>query len=721
MIPLGRLARVPPEEPRPKPPPAPTDIRDVETIKHEDTFLLCDRFGDIDPDSPAALGLYFRDTRFLSCWQLRVEGGRPLWLHSEADRNYSLLVETTLPFENVNPEGKSRKENIQISRHRWLEGGMRERVRFQNYGSTERVLDVELAFGADFLDLFEVRGVAREERGKLLEPQVAKSGVTFAYDGRDGVRRSLEIAFDAAPDSIDSSRGVWRLALQPRKAAEIAVSVRPRAGGHEPAADSHDDLERAYSLWRRRCTRFRVSNIQLQRYLDRAILDLRMMQTHAPDGTPALDAGVPWFSTLFGRDSLITAYQTLAVNPDLAKGTLVALARLQGTKVDDWRDEEPGKILHELRLGELAGTGEIPHTPYYGSIDATPLWLVVLAYVWNWTGDTEFITQMWPHAERALEWIDRYGDYDGDGYVEYRKKSDRGLDNQGWKDSFDGILHEDGSIPEPPIALCEVQGYVYDAKRRVAKVARSLGHTDLAAELEAQARGLRERFNRDFWMNDLGTFAVALDGEKEQVRSVTSNPGHLLWSGIVDPPQAARLARRLMAPDMRSGWGIRTLSAMNPGYDPIGYHTGSIWPHDNSLIAHGLMLRGFYEESSRVIDELALAGAFFQGARWPELFCGYSRNEVPVPVQYPVACRPQAWATGASLLMIRSYTGMTADAPNGTLQIVRPNLPPWLERAEIIGMRVGQARVDLAFTQAAGTTAVQVLRKEGDLDVVVRY
>jgi glycogen debranching enzyme len=699
----------------------PQDIRAVQTIKHEGAFLLSDRYGDVEQDSAAALGLYFRDTRFLSRWELRVDGRRPLYLHAETARNYSMLVETNVPEEVHWKGGRRRVENLQISRHRWLTDGFRETIKLQNFGSAERTLRLDLTFGADFLDLFEVRGMVRNERGKLLEPEVGAAGVTLAYDGRDGVRRATEIGFEPAPDSLDAARATWTVSIPAKGSLQLSLAVRPTAGEIAPPALSYEELGKEYSAWRKRCTRFRVSNSQLQRYLDRAISDLRMMQTADDDGLPALDAGVPWFSTLFGRDSLITAYQALTVNPELAKGTLEKLASLQGTKVDEWRDEEPGKILHEMRCGELAACGDVPHTPYYGSIDATPLWLVVLGYVWNWTGDVEFAERMWPHAVRALEWIDRYGDADGDGYVEYRRHSKAGLDNQGWKDSFDGILHADGSLPEPPLALCEVQGYVYDAKRRVAKVARALGHTALADDLVAQADALKVRFNADFWMNDGSTYAVGLDANKQQIRAVTSNPGHCLWSGIVDETKASRLVRRMVMPDLLSGWGIRTLSERNPGYDPIGYHTGSVWPHDNSLIAHGMMAYGFAEESNRVIDQMSLAGAHFGSARYPELFCGYARDDVPVPVEYPVACRPQAWATGAPLLMMRSYAGMSADAPNQTLQIVRPSLPWWLERAEVVGMRVGGARVDLLFVQNQGTTAVQVLRKDGELDVVVRY
>jgi len=698
----------------------PQDIRAVQTIKHEGMFLLCDRYGDIAERSPAALGLYFRDTRFLSRWELRVDGQRPLYLHSAADRNYSMLIETTMPHEEIDEQGRRKTQNLQVSRQRRLGAGMHETIHLLNHGAGERTIELEIRFGADFLDVFEVRGVIRDVRGKPRDPDVREVEATLAYDGRDGTVRSTRVTFDPAPTELDGARAVWRLTVPPRSSVTLNVAALPSAGDVVPLHASQEQLERDYAGWRKRCTRFRLSNTQLQRYLDRAILDLRMMQTTSEDGLPAIDAGVPWFSTLFGRDSLLTAYQALLVNPELAKGTLAKLAQLQGDKVDDWRDEEPGKILHEVRVGELAAMGEIPHTPYYGSIDSTPLWLVVLGYVWNWTGDREFADSMWPHAVRALEWIEKYGDADGDGYVEYKRKSGGGLDNQGWKDSFDGILHEDGSIAEAPIALAEVQGYVFDAKRRIGRLARALGHEDIAGQLEHEAKLLKERYNRDFWMNDLNTYAVGLDGEKKQIRSVTSNPGHGLWSGIVEDAKAMRLARRLLAPDMLCGWGVRTLSALNPGYDPIGYHTGTVWPHDNSIIAHGLMLYGFADESNRVINELALAGAFFD-FRYPELFCGYAREDVPVPVEYPVACRPQAWATGAPLLMMRSYAGMTADAPNKTLSIVRPSLPAWLERAEVIGIKVGSARADLSFVQTGGATAVQVTRKDGDLDIVVRY
>jgi glycogen debranching enzyme len=700
--------------------PSPTDIRDVQTIKHDRVFLLCDRYGDMPKHNLAALGLYFRDTRFLSTYELTIDGMRPTFLHSEVDRNYSMLIETTLPIISVDPSGVETGKNVSISRHRWLEHGMHETIKVQNFGAEKRKVKIEVSFGADFLDLFEVRGFKRKKRGTVLEPVMADGQVTFAYEGLDGVRRELEVGFEPHPKRMSTKKAVFDLKLEPQSSSAVEVSFLPRAGEHEPIHATHEDLERDYSAWRKSCTRVRTSNAQLQQYVDRAVLDLRMMQTDL-DGTPAIDAGVPWFSTLFGRDSLITAYQSLGVTPDLAKGTLEKLAEYQGTKENDWRDEEPGKILHEIRVGELAGAGEIPHTPYYGSIDATPLWLLIYGRVWMWTADLEFAEKLWPNAERALAWIDKYGDSDGDGYVEYKKKSEGGLDNQGWKDSRDGIVHEDGTIPVGPIALVEVQGYVYDAWRQVARVARALGHMDAAGELEHKAEVLKQKFNEDYWMPEAGYYAVALDGNKEQVRSITSNPGHGLWSRIIDHDRAGRVVRRLLAPDMSSGWGIRTLSEKNPAYDPIGYHTGTVWPHDNSLIAHGMKLSGFDDAANKVVDQLSLCGAFFPAGRFPELFCGFSRDDVPVPVEYPVACRPQAWATGATLLMMRSYGGISADAPDKTLYIVRPTLPFWLQRNDVIGMRVGGARVDLAFHSHEGATGCQVLRKDGDLEVLIRY
>ena len=700
------------------------DIRDVQVIKDDRTFLVTDQFGDIPEGNTAALGLYHHDTRFLSGFELVVNEVRPLLLHSSTERNYSQIVELTYPFESMDQEGVHRRENVSLQRHRVLSGSLFERIRVRNFGTKTRSLRVTVSFAADFLDIFEVRGLVRERRGQLQAPRVERSRVVLAYLGLDGGSRTTTLRFSPAPAELDESRAVFALEVEPGEGIELVIEALSEVEGEgaprTTMQQAEERLGREYTRWRKRCTRFKTSNIQLSQFLDRAILDLRMLTAHADDGTEYIDAGVPWYSALFGRDALIAAYQALAVNTDLAWSTLRGLAALQGKQDDEWREEEPGKILHEVRVGELARSGAIPHTPYYGSVDSTPLWLSVLHGAYRWTGDIDAVRELWPNVLAALAWIDEYGDADGDGYVEYRKRSPGGLENQGWKDSTEAIAHTDGTLAEPPIALVEVQGYVYQAKKNIARLARDLDEPDLAERLEKEAADLKERFNRDFWLEDRGYYALALDGSKRPVETLTSNPGHCLWSRIVDDDKAPKVIRRLLSPALSSGWGIRTLAARQAPYDPIGYHTGSVWPHDTALIAHGMRRYGFDREARQVLDQLALAGAFFPYARFPEVFCGFSAEEVPVPVQYPVACRPQAWASGAPLLMIRSYGGFAADAPNGKLYIDRPALPSWLQRIEILGMRVGDARIDLVFSNNDGVTATEIPRKEGELEILIR-
>jgi glycogen debranching enzyme len=707
--------------------PAPaTDIRDAQVIKHDRTFFLSDRFGDVPVGNTAALGLYHRDTRFLSQLELSLDGLSPLLLHSSTERNYSQVVQLAYPVSVPDPHGfGEHSENIAVSRSRILSNSLIEQIDVANYGSQEQAVTLRLGFATDFLDLFEVRGWTRQGNpGQRQPPQVDRNSVVFGYRGADGVVRTTTIRFSPAPQELTQDHAVFEMKLGRGERTAVSLEITPEVGSSSPARrgyrEARQELEREYSQWRKRCTRFKTSNLQLSRFLDRAVLDLRMLLSQDDKGAPYLDAGVPWFSALFGRDSLITAYECLGVNPDLAWGVLKGLAALQGTEEDEWREEEPGKILHEVRVGELAGVGDIPHTPYYGSVDATPLWLVVLTYAFSWTSDLEAVRQLWPNALAALEWIDTYGDIDGDGYVEYVKRSSKGLDNQGWKDSWDAVVHPDGSLAKPPIALVEVQGYVYQAKSRLAGVARALGEHELASRLEKEAGQLREAFNRDFWMEQEGYFAFGLDGDKRPITTITSNPGHCLWAGIVDEEKAPRVARKLLGPGLCSGWGLRTLSAKHKPFDPLGYHRGTVWPHDNALIAHGLKLYGFDDQAMGVIDQLSMAGMHFPLARYPELFCGFSREEMPLPVEYPVACRPQAWSSGAPLMMLRSYAGISADAPDGKLYIIRPQLPAWLDHIEIVGMRVGQAKVDLTFTSREGVTATQVPRKEGDVEVLIR-
>ena len=703
---------------------AATHIREVQVIKEDRTFFLSDRFGDVPEKNTAALGLYHRDTRFLSALELSANDLKPLLLHSSTERNYSQLVELAYPFWVSDDEGGERRENVSIQRFRVLAGPLYERIRVRNYGTESRDLRLEIDFAADFLDIFEVRGLVRKKGGQDESPRVERNMVVLARRGMDDERRTTTLRFSPAPTELTEKRAVFDLQSVPGEDVTIAIEVIPSVGDDAPERRSMQDAEgrvsREYTTWKKRCTRIKTSNVQLSNFLDRAILDLRMLLATDDHGTTYIDAGVPWYSALFGRDALITAYEALAVNSDLAWGTLRGLAALQGKQEDDWREEEPGKILHEVRVGELARAGEIPHTPYYGSVDATPLWLIVLHGAYRWTGDLDAVRELWPNAMAALKWIDEYGDLDDDGYIEYRRRSPRGLENQGWKDSRDAIQFPDGEEAEAPIALVEVQGYAYQAKVDTARLARDLGEEDLADRLEKEAAELKERFNRDFWVGEKSFFALALDGKKKRVPTVTSNPGHCLWSRIIDEEHAPKVVQRLMSSGLSSGWGIRTVASRQRAYDPIGYHTGSIWPHDNGLIAHGMKRYGFDREARQVLDQLALAGAFFPLARFPEVFCGFSADDVPLPVQYPVACRPQAWASGAPLLMMRSYAGLSADAPNNRLYIDRPRLPDWLDRVEIQGMRIGRDRLDLVFTNNKGVTATEVPRKHGDIEVLIR-
>ncbi|MGZ6269168.1 MAG: amylo-alpha-1,6-glucosidase, partial [Candidatus Limnocylindrales bacterium] len=483
-----------------------------------------------------------------------------------------------------------------------------------------------------------------------------------------------------------------------------------------------DDVGRgAYRAWLGGTVGVETDNEIFDLTLERSINDLRLLMNEGPGpGERYVAAGVPWFTTLFGRDAVLTALQLLAFRPQLAVETLAVLGARQANEVDDWRDAEPGKILHELRSGEMVRSGELPHTPYYGSVDATPLWLILLGATYDWTGDRTLLERHWTTALRALEWIDRWGDRDGDGFVEYARRSERGLYNQGWKDSGDAIRDRDGRRAELPVALVEVQGYVYDAKIRLARLARALDQADLGLRLERAAAQLRERFEVAFWVPDLEYYAMALDGQKRQVDAIASNPGHCLWSGIVAPERARKVAGRLLSPGLFSGWGVRTYASGQRGYNPIGYHTGSVWPHDTSLIAAGLKRYGLQDEANTLIGRIFEAAQGFPAFRLPELFCGFERDAAGSPVPYPVACSPQAWSAGAPFLFLQTMLGLRAHADRAELELERPHLPDWLERVAVSELRIGEAAVDLVFRRSGAMTSAEVVRKVGDVAVTIR-
>lgn len=686
-------------------------MMDFRVIKENDYFLLTDVRGDIPAENPEGLGFYTRDTRFLSRFELLVNGQKPVVLHSAADQNYMARILL------INPNPKTlgedaidlARESVTFERTRLIyDGILYEKLVVTNYDRRSQTLTFTYAIDADFADMFVVRGFAGGETGTVTDRVRTAGGLVVRYEGKDGITRETVVAFSQPATAWDDEGHHFRLALDPGASYTLTVTVTPVVGGERGTAVSMEvamaALQRSYAEWMDRAMHVETDNAQLNRLLHRSLLDLRVLTTDLGDG-PFPVAGIPWYAVPFGRDSLITAWQALAFQPEMARGTLLTLARLQGKREDPWRDEQPGKIPHEMRYGELANTNQIPFTPYYGTIDATPLFLILAAEYYRWTGDRELMERLLPNILAALEWIDRYGDRDGDGFVEYLRESARGLGNQGWKDSGDCIVYRDGRLAEGAIALCEVQGYVYEAKTRWSTIFAEWGDAERAKVLADAAETLKRRFAAAFWMDDEQYVALALDGHKRRVDAVTSNPGHLLFTGILDDEQAARVKDRLMQSDLFSGYGIRTLSAKERAYNPVSYHNGSVWPHDNSLIVLGLARRGFTEAAHRVIAGMLRASEQVEHCRLPELFCGFSADDRLVP--YPVACSPQAWAAGTPLLFVRALLGIEPDIPNGKI-VLAPSLPPWMSWMRVRRMRIGSGELSFDVIREGGVLSVRI-------------
>jgi glycogen debranching enzyme len=751
------------------PPPHPmivpaTDLGGVGVLKHGNLFLLSDPFGDVHPDS-RGLGLYDLDTRVLSCAVLRINGVRPTLLRTQAAANHISTIQLTNPEYRRDPATKQGASEalamraISVTRRRWIAGGLAEHVEVTNYSSTAQHIELELDLDVDAADIFEVRGRIRERRGQYRPTESTPESLIFAYEGLDGLLRRTLVSFTpgavsamdpaATGGSEGSVRVAWTLDVEPGERAsvrwEVSTDLTSIPGRDEPSEETPTRLARSvagggpqqpgggviaeptvaeeeYGHWTDRCARIRSDGELLDLAIRRSIADLRLLRNDGPmRGEHYIAAGIPWFTTLFGRDSLITSLQVLPFMPDVARETLRILADWQAREDDDSRDMQPGKILHELRVGELARTGELPHRPYYGSVDATPLWLILLDETYRWTGDLELVRSLWPNALAALAWIDKYGDRDGDGFIEYERRTPAGLLNQGWKDSGDAIRHRDGTLAVAPIALVEIQGYVYDAKLRMASLARRLDDSTLAARLESQAAELYRRFNDAFWLEDTSFYAIALDRDKRHVGTIGSNPGHCLWSGIVPPERVDAVVDRLLDPAMDCGWGIRTYASGQPGYNPVGYHTGTVWPHDNALIAAGMKRAGRHDAADRVASRIFEAAQHSPDFRLPELFCGFDRGLADMPVPYPVACSPQAWSAATSLSLLQTMLGMHADAARDVLELDRPHLPAWLGKVTVHELRVGERSVDLLFHRWRGnTTSAEVLRRDGPLELVIR-
>ena len=698
----------------------------VLAVKEGETFLYTDVEGNIDDRRELGLGLYHRDMRYLSHFQLRVADLEPVLLSSSADRVFMAHVDLTNPEVPAQDGPGLPQHSLSIRRIRAISDRLYEQIRIKNYNPFAVTVDFALSFGADFADVFEVRGLAPASRGTYAPPHVDGPVIVLAYQGRDEIPRETRIELGRPPSGHEVRGDLVSVTVQvrlgPRETSQIPLTVSllddDRPHPPKPFNVVVNSLRRSYADWEDQGTTITSDNALFNGLLRRGVRDIRALYTQVDSGG-VIAAGIPWYVAVFGRDTLITAHQVLAVSPRPARDGLRVLAAHQGREVDDWRDEEPGKILHEIRKGELAGAGDLPHTPYFGSVDSTAWFLIVLAQYFRWTNDLDFVKEMLPAAEAALSWIDEYGDMDGDGFVEYRSRSPSGLHNQGWKDSEDSVAHADGTLADPPIALAEVQGYVYAAKARMAELFAALKDHERAVRLRDQATVLRRRFNEAFWMEEEEYFAMALDGEKRQVRTVTSNPGHGLYCDIVETRRAEPLARRLFQPDLFSGWGIRTVSKEAASYNPMSYHNGSVWPHDNALIAAGLKRYGFVEATNRIATAMFDVAGHADYMRLPELFCGFARRDPSPPVGYPAACAPQAWAAGAPFLLLQAILGISAHANENLLTVNKPHLPRWLRRVELRNLRVGQSSLSLEFHREGDVTSFSLLEKSGDVRVVM--
>ena len=702
-------------------------------VKDNDAFLVADLRGDI-PGVPGEFGYYFGGTRFLSRMEARVFDDLPLVLDAGPSADDTRIVtEMTNGGTYALGARKVPANSLHIRREIVLERDvLYQRIVVHNFDLEPIEVDVTLAFDADFADMFEVRGTRREKRGKRLEPRLSPHGLDLAYEGLDGRVRRTEIAVEPPAARCAGQSFVFHLSVGPGQDRQVLASVRPVLEPAEAPVSSSNGGDAAKPALclpppSRRPARARLAHVPrletnhdgLNRILARAVRDLVTMLSETSEGLYPY-AGIPWYCAPFGRDGSITALQLLPWMPEVARGVLSFQARHQATDFDDFTDREPGKIFHELRTGEMAALREIPFVPYYGSVDATPLFVVLLAEYVHTTHDLVLLERLWPNALAALDWIEHHGDLDGDGFLEYRSRSPLGLRNQGWKDSFDGIAHADGELAEPPVAVCEVQGYAIRAYRGAADLALLRGDAERAQTWTKRANELQARLHAHFWMEDRGAFALALDRDKRPCRVLTTNAGHLLWTGAAAEEPGRRLAQRLVGPDLFTGFGLRTLERGARRYSPLGYHNGTIWPHDNALVAEGLRRYGNLEGFFAVFTGILNSVERDCDAPVPELFCGFQRDEHPRPVPYPVACAPQSWSSGAMLHFVRTLLGLSIDARTSTVSFEDPVLPDWLDWLEVHDLTVPGGSMDFAAVRGRTSCALEVLSKPAGLRVLVR-
>lgn len=691
-------------------------------LLHGDTFAVFDRSGDIQSLGFGQQGIFHNEMRHLSRLEMRIEDVRPLLLSSTIREDNVLFgIDLTNPDLTLST-GWLARGTLHIFRTKFLQGTTcHDRVTLHNYDDKPLEIELTFDFEADFADIFEVRGEKRSERGKLLPPRATKRGLTFDYEGLDGVHRCTRIECShpvchAHDDSLDLA-----VRLDPNCETSFTIDVECCCGSEHPEHEKYDAALQEMILERATGPLTAVdihgSDEQFNAWVRRSRSDLQMMIAHTDHGLYPY-AGVPWYSTVFGRDGIVTALQLLWLDPSVARGVLTYLAATQATEIDEERDAEPGKILHEMRKGEMANLREIPFGRYYGTVDATPLFVLLAAAYYERTADIDFLRSIWPNVQAALEWIDRYGDRDGDGFVEYERRGDCGLLQQGWKDSSDSVFTSDGKIACGPIALCEVQGYVYAAKLRIAEAAAALDNVQLAEQLRTQAAGLKEKFESAFWCPELSLFALALDGDKRQCCVRSSNAGQCLFSGIASDHQHRTIAGQMLSHDFFSGWGIRTIVPSEKRYNPMSYHNGSVWPHDNALIAYGCLRHRDKSLALRILSGLHDLSAKVVLDRLPELICGFARRPGKGPTLYPVACSPQAWAAGAVFMVVQACLGIEIRARESRICLHYTSLPENLHKLKVRNLRVGSASVDLVFERYSDIVGVDIPRRNGDVEIV---
>ncbi|QKS70660.1 amylo-alpha-1,6-glucosidase [Paenalkalicoccus suaedae] len=677
-------------------------------IKEDDLFLLTDENGDIPKDHTYGPGLYTKDTRFLSEMTLTINKEKPIMLSSAADENYIAEIIMTNPHQETEEELLLWRESIEIKRKRFIHDGvLYEQIQLTSFAPKPIVFNFEMTFEADFKDMFIIRGFQHGEIGTKNKTDVSTSSMTFHYSGADSIERATRIEWDKVPSYVKEGEIGFTCSLSHSETETVTFAICPEIGDEKSTPIQADKalqaLKDSYAEWEATTTKIHSNNDVFNRLIKRGVDDMRVLLTDMGYGKFPV-AGLPWFGVPFGRDSLIAAMQLIPFRPEVAKGTLRTMASEQGKQKDPWRDEEPGKIMHEMRFGELANTGQVPFTPYYGTIDATPLFLLLLTDYVKWTGDLELFNELEENVSRALEWIDSYGDRDEDGFVEYHQEAAKGIANQGWKDSGDSIVHRNGDLAVAPIALAEVQGYVYEAKTSLASIYIHLGKKELSNKLQDEATKLAAAFEESFWMKEHDYYALALDGHNDQVGTITSNPGHVLRALMVKEDRAKKIVNMLLSDRMFSGFGIRTMAKGEAGYNPISYHNGTIWPHDNSLIILGMSKAFFFKEAAVAIKGLMDVAPSFEYDRLPELFCGYEKKAV----KYPVACSPQAWAAGTPLMCTQAMLGLFPDALNKSIQLA-PYLPDGIDELTVTDMAISDGVLNIKVMREDNSFKTDIL------------